>query len=629
MCGIAGKLCFDFQAKVPPDLIREMTREIHYRGPDDEGIWVKGNVGLGHRRLSIIDLSSAGHQPMSNEDGSIWITYNGEIYNFLELREEMLKKGHKFTSHTDTEVILHLYEEYGPDCLTHLRGMFAFGLWDERQKCLFLARDRIGQKPLKYYLDDNCLIFASELKSILKDPQVKREVDIEAIDAYLTYQYVPHPMTGFKGIKKLPHAHYLLWQEGKLAIKRYWSLSFAPKLDRPQREITEGIIGQLQEAVNLRLISDVPLGSCLSGGIDSSAVVATMSQLIKQPVKTFSVGFKEASFNELPYARMISRKFHTQHYEVTVKPSAIDILPKLVWHYEEPFADSSALPTYYLFRMIKPHLKVVLSGDAGDENFAGYNRYVRIKQFAQYKNIPVFMRRYFIENILGLFLRVTKHNFFHTALCYAKAAGNDDLIEKYISIVGFFKQSEKKEIYSPAFYSWVSGCNPPFFLRKFFQDSDAEDKLEGFLFTDFNSYLPDDLMVKVDIASMMHSIECRVPMLDHKFLEFVARIPFEYKLRRLKKKYIFKKSLQGILPAKILNRRKKGFGVPIGKWLRDELKDFTYEYLLSSKSLSRGYFNKEAVRKFLDEHTQTGIDHSNKIWALLWLELWHRRFIDV
>ncbi len=628
MCGIAGKLNFDPQQKVSPNLIQQMTQEVQYRGPDDEGVWVKDNIGLGHRRLSIIDLSAAGHQPMSNEDGSIWITFNGEIYNFIELKADLVKRGHRFTSHTDTEAIIHLYEEYGVDCLGYLRGMFAFAIWDDRKKCLFLARDRMGKKPLKYYLDNNCLVFASELKSILNDPGVSVEVDRQAIDAYLTYQYVPNPLTGFKNIKKLPHAHYLLWQDGHVTVNKYWTLDFSHKLSLSEGEMEEEIIRRLTEAVKLRLISDVPLGACLSGGIDSSAIVAIMSQLMDQPVKTFSIGFKDDEFNELPFARLIAEKFRTDHREFIVEPQAVEILPELVWHYEEPYADPSALPTYYLFRMMKSHVTVVLTGDAGDENFAGYNRYVQLKQMEYYRHIPAFIRSCCIESTLSLCSRLIRKDFFLKALNYSKSASNDT-VNEYIRFFGGFQPQDKLRTYTDDFYSQSLNHDAAEFLDNLYRQAPAREKFDRILAVDFNSYLPDDLMVKVDIASMISSLECRAPMLDHKFLEFVAQIPFEYKLRRREKKYIFKRSLRNMLPHEVLYRKKMGFSVPIAGWFRKELKDFTYSHLLGSESLNRGYFRKEEIKRLLDEHTRGGIDHSFKIWALLWLEIWHRRFVDV
>ena len=379
MCGICGKLTFDGKP-VEGNLIERMASVLAHRGPDDHGAYLHGNIGLGHRRLSVIDLSPAAHQPMGNEEGTVWIVYNGEIYNFIELRCMLIKKGYSFRSNSDTEVLLHLYEDEGPECLSRLRGMFAFALWDERHRTLFLARDRIGKKPLFYYLDDTCLLFASEIKGILQDKAVERSPDLQAISHYLTYQSVPAPFSAFEGIKKLPPAHYLLCEEGKIIVMRYWKLSYLPKISvstaSQEKDLEQQIIERLREAVNIRLVSDVPLGAFLSGGVDSSVVVALMSGLMDAPVKTFSIGFKEPAYDETVYARMIAGQFNTDHTEFVVEPDALDVLPKLIWHYNEPFADSSAIPTYYVSQFAREHVTVALNGDGGDENFAGYGYWV-------------------------------------------------------------------------------------------------------------------------------------------------------------------------------------------------------------------------------------------------------------
>ena len=397
MCGIDGILYHDRAQVVSEKLIERMNDVLHHRGPDDSGVWVKGNVGLGQARLSIIDLSPLGHQPMCNEDGTVWITFNGEIYNFLELKEELLRKGHHFRSHTDTETILHLWEEMGPACVERLRGMFAIALWDERKQTLFLARDRVGKKPLFYAALPDRFIFGSEIKAILQDEDFDVSPDLEAIHYYLTYQSVPAPYSAFKGVKQLPPAHTLLVKDGTVTIQRYWDLSYRQKRrvigEAAERELQEEIIERLREAVRIRLMSDVPLGAFLSGGIDSSIVVALMAGLMDQPVKTFSIGFAEEEYNELPYARMVAERYHTDHHEFIVKPDAQAIFPDLVWHYNEPFADSSAIPTYYVSKLAREYVTVVLTGDGGDENFAGYPRYQNLGDYAIKRKYPTWLLR--------------------------------------------------------------------------------------------------------------------------------------------------------------------------------------------------------------------------------------------
>ncbi len=630
MCGICGLIYKDQQRKVDPELLGRMCRTLAHRGPDNTGCWDRKNVGLGHTRLSIIDLRPVGNQPMSNENATVWITFNGEIYNFPEIKDYLVKKGHQFRSHTDTEVIVHLWEEEGVHCVDRLRGMFAFAIWDDNQKLMFIARDRAGQKPLFYAQLPDRFLFASEIKAILEDPEFKKEADIEAIHHYLTYQSVPAPFSAFKGIRKLPPAHYLLIKDfNKGRPERYWKLSYRNKLEAGSEKsmisLQEEIIEKLREAIKIRLMSDVPLGAFLSGGIDSSIITALMSNLMDSPVKTFSIGFEHEEYNELPYARKVAKRYNTDHYEYTVKPDAKSIFPELVWYYNEPFADSSAIPTFYVSRLAKEHVTVVLNGDGGDENFAGYPRYTNEEEFALKKDFPSFVRRWlrrkigwpaFINSASGL-----RKNFVRL-----KSMTQQRLL--YYYRITHFHELYKMQLYSTEMKkSTDSIFSIDIMLDKYLQ-AEADDFLDATLSLDLELYLPDTLMTKVDIASMACSLEARSPLLDHEFMEFVARIPADVKLKDGRNgKYILKKAVEPYLPDDVIYRKKLGFGVPIDHWFRNELKEMTYDLLLSKKAVERGYFRKEFIENMLNKHQQ-GENRQYLIWNLLMLELWHLMFID-
>lgn len=621
MCGIAGILYFDKHQIVKQHAMKGMLDEIKHRGPDDFGIELFGQAALGQRRLSIIDLSPAGHNPMSNEDGTIWITFNGEIYNYLDYRDDLIKKGHLFRSHTDTEVIIHLYEEYGEACVEKLRGMFAFAIWDSTQEKLFIARDRIGKKPLKYYYDSERFLFASELKAILADPTVPREVDEVAIHDYLTLQYIQHPATGFKGIYKLPPAHYMTVQKGKIDIKRYWNLDYTHQLDMSESEWCEKIVEKLDESTKIRLMSDVPLGAFLSGGVDSSAVVAMMARNSSNAVKTFSIGFNEASHDETEYARIVAKKFNTDHTEFIVDPKSVDLFSKLAWHYEEPYADSSAIPTYYVSKLAREHVTVALNGDGGDENFAGYGRYPYYLLSQRYDKIP----RWLIKGMLipgtNITKKIFKNVFFGRVSKFAKSLAQSPGY-RYYNYICYFTNEEKYEIYTDEFRSRMATHDTAKMLEQLSNESNGKTILDKILYTDFNSYLPNDLMVKVDIAAMANSLEGRSPLLDHEFLEMTAQIPASLKIKNGETKYIFKKALEGILPNEILYRPKMGFGVPLVHWFKKELKEYMYEVIMNGQGIKRGYFEPKQVKKLLDLHANTDADYSNHIWALIMLEHW-------
>lgn len=629
MCGICGKVCHGKDGRVDAGILRSMASAINHRGPDDEGIYVKGSVGLAHKRLSILDLSPAGHQPMTNEDGSVWIVFNGEIYNFLDLKDDLEKRGHTFISRTDTETIIHLYEEKGVACVEDLRGMFAFALWDEKRHRLFCARDRAGKKPLVYAQTKDGLLFASEIKSLLRDPGIGRTLDVRAIHHYLTYQYVPGPRSIFTSIKKLPPAHILIYERGNLRIERYWTLSYRQKLRLSSLEEYGECFRELfQDAVKVRLRSDVPLGAFLSGGIDSSLVVAVMSRLMNQPVKTFSIGFQEKTYDELPYARRIAEKYQTDHHEFTVKPDALSILPHLVWHYDEPFADSSAIPTYYVSKMTRDFVTVALNGDGGDESFAGYERYLADRLADYYRRVPPFIREGIIRRAIDMMPHSANRRSFLRRLKRFVRGIAEPPERRYVRWICFFDNEMKEDLYTPSFRELTRDIDSVDVTVAWYARADAEHFLDRTLFVDVMSYLPEDLLVKVDRASMAHSLEARSPFLDHRVMEFAASLPVDLKLRGMETKYLLKHTLADMVPRDILKRRKMGFGVPLDVWFRNDLREMAYDLLLDKKSMERGYFSKEYVLKLLDDHVSGAYDHSYRIWALLFLELWHQMFVD-
>jgi asparagine synthase (glutamine-hydrolysing) len=618
MCGIAGKINFDHNRPIKPSEIKAMIGTIAHRGPDDEGVFVDGNVGLGTRRLAIVDLSSAGHMPMSDESKKFWITYNGEIYNFPELKKSLEQDGVKFRSHTDTEVIIELYKKYGVDCLKYLRGMFAFAIWDSAKQLLFIARDRIGKKPLKYYKDSSAFIFASELKAILANPEVKKEPDLEAIDEYLTYQYVPHPKTGFKNIYKLEPGHYMIIQNGNISKQKYWDLDFSSKLDLTESEWQGQIETKLTESVKMRLISDVPLGAHLSGGIDSSVVVALMAKVMNKPVKTFSIGFAESDYNELPYARMVADKYHTEHQEFIVEPNTIDILPKLAYHYEEPYADSSALPTWYLSELTRKHVTVALNGDGGDENFAGYARYNAMKLYRLLAMIPA---KKSLAEVNRFFYETTKLKIFRKGQRFLGSYSGKP-IDFYLNIIDYLDKNDKNQVYTGEFKQKVAHSSWHSFIRQYYDGAPARDWLDKILYTDIKTYLPDDLLVKVDIASMAHSVEVRSPFLDHEFMELAAKVPSNLKLKGQNKKYILKQLAYKLLPRECIDRPKQGFGVPLEHWFRGHLNEYLKANLLSESFLKWSWFRREGIEKLIEDHKTHKQNNANQLWALLMLSQW-------
>jgi len=629
MCGITGKIYLNDKTVSEQDILI-MNEKILHRGPDDGGVYISPDqkVGLGHRRLSIIDLSPLGHQPMRYLD-RYEIVFNGEIYNFQEKKIELEKDGYIFKSKSDTEVIMVLYDKFGKECLTHLRGMFAFTIYDEQEKTVFCARDRVGKKPFKYYLDENVFIFGSELKAILTQKEYKKEPDYIAIHHYLTLQYCPAPLTGFKDLKKLEPAHYLFvdLKTKKVEKERYWKLDYSQKLNLSEDEWKKRIMQKLEEAVKLRMISDVPLGAFLSGGIDSSAIVALMSKFSKTPVKTFSIGFEEEKYNELKYAKIVAKKFKTDHKEFIVKPDAIKMLPQLVYQYEEPYADSSALPTYYVSKMTREYVTVALNGDGGDENFAGYGRY-SVQKFGILYNKFIPFHKKIILPIVKFLATLVKNTFFDRAYIFANTL-SQKYNYRYINYIRYFSNELKEKIYTDNFKEKTKNIDSYKIVADKFNEAGTKDKMDQCLYADFSTYLHDDLMAKVDIDSMAVVLEGRSPFLDYEMLELTNKIPFNLKLKGLNnKKYILKETLRGLVPDEVMFRPKMGFGIPIDVWFRGKLKDFAYDTLLSEKAINRGLFKKEAIKDILDEHVNTQINHAYRIWALITLELWFQEYFD-
>lgn len=627
MCGIVG-IAYQKARLIEREILEKMNAAILHRGPDEDGFYVKENVGLAMRRLAIIDLSG-GQQPIYNQDKTKAIVFNGEIYNFQELRADLEKDGHSFYTNSDTEIIVHLYERYGVDCVQHLRGMFAFAIWDEVEKSLFIARDRIGKKPLLYSHQPNGdLIFGSEFQALLQHPSVSREVDNEAIHHYLSYLCVPAPLTAFKQIRKLEPGHWLIWKNGEIKTNRYWLPNFHNKIKITEQEAEEETLRLLREATKMRMISEVPLGAFLSGGVDSSTVVALMAEFSEKPVKTFSIGFEEEDFSELKYAKKVAEHIGAEHHEFIVKPNAMEILPKLVEHYGEPYADSSSIPTYYVSRETRKHVTVALNGDGGDESFAGYERYLAMRLSEKYHKIPGVLRKGLIENAVNLIpTSELKRSRLRDLKRFVKAASLSK-VERYFKWVSSIDRNTKESLYTEDFKNQVKSVDSAQFLTQWFDKSNGNGIVDATMFTDQMTYLPNDLLVKVDIASMANSLEARSPLLDHKVIDFAASLPESIKLKGAENKSLLKKVASRLVPREVLYRKKMGFGVPITHWLRRDLKEFLQENLLSEKFAKRGIIKQEVVRKLVNEHINAEKDHVWELWTILMLELWFQRFID-
>jgi asparagine synthase (glutamine-hydrolysing) len=627
MCGIAGKFVYDASASIDPCLLRSMTDAVIHRGPDADGYYLGPGIALGHRRLRIIDLVT-GDQPLANEDGSVRVIFNGEIYNFEELRRALEARGHTFRTRTDTEVIVHGYEEWGDRVVDRFRGMFAFALWDERRRRLLLARDRAGVKPLHYAELPGGVVFGSEIKSLIEDPDVPRDWSAEAIDAYLTLLYVPAPQTVFRAIKKLPPAHYLVAERGSVTLRRYWDLEFGDAAARQPRGVTteehalHDIGDALREAVRLRLISDVPLGAFLSGGIDSSAVVTYMVETSDAPVVTTSVGFDDAAFDELSYAETVARHLGCEFHPRIANPQIEELLPKLAWHFDEPFADSSAVPTYYVSAAARSLVTVALSGDGGDELWAGYGRH-RVEQWegrarkALGRAAPLVG---FVARALPLSLKGAR------ALRHLALRPDEAYAHKHA--YGLFEPQAKPALYSDGFAAAASKGDPFAPFRDAWQRCTSVDPVDRAMYVDFNTYLPDDIMTKVDRMSMAVSLEAREPLLDHVLLEHAAAVPSALKLKNGTTKYLLRRLLERRVPRSILERTKHGFEAPIGAWLRGPLAEMTADLLTDGRLNARGLFRQTAVDRLWTKHQSSRADHGHRLWQLLMLELWFRQFVD-
>ncbi|HEX9666339.1 MAG TPA: asparagine synthase (glutamine-hydrolyzing) [Thermodesulfobacteriota bacterium] len=634
MCGICGKVYFDHSRPVEREVISSMNDVLRHRGPDDEGIYINGNVGLGMRRLSIIDIEG-GKQPIKNEDGTVRVVYNGEIYNFPELKDTLMKRGHKFYTRSDTEVIVHLYEDLGEDFVKELNGMFGIALWDDSKKKLILARDSIGIKPLFYAVLSDRLIFGSEIKSILKD-RVPRNVDLEALHDYLSLNYVPAPYTMFKGIRKLEPGNMLIFQNGRVSNKKYWDVQYFTSDSQPsssglnnEETYTERLLEILKDSVKRHLISDVPLGVFLSGGMDSSTIVALMSQMNTRKIKTFTIGFEEKSYNEVDDARLISRRFDTEHYELIVRPNIVDLLPKLIRSFDEPYADSSAIPTYYVSKLAREHVKVCLGGDGGDEIFAGYVTYPAYKVANLYKKLPGILTEKFIPYLVNSIpVSDGKVSFDYKAKRFVEGALLPPAQGHFWWKV-IFTEEMKQRLYSEELKSTLNGFRDSFqIFNRHFDECTDSDTLQKLLYVDLKVYLPDDILVKVDRMSMAHSLEARVPFLDREVVEFMAGVPSRLKMKRLSTKYVLKKALNKLLPQEILKKKKGGFNVPIPRWIKNDLKDRVIDALSPSKIRSTGFFNETNVSQILNMHIDGKKDYSRNIWGLFMFMLWHDEYIS-
>lgn len=628
MCGIAGRVNFRSGAPVDAAVLEHMCGLLAHRGPDGADTWVEGEAGLGHRRLAIIDLSEGGRQPMASADGRLRITFNGEIYNFRELRTDLRQRGHQFRSESDTEVILAAYREWGSACVERLNGMFALAIWNRDERTLVLARDRVGKKPLYVRFDGDGVAFASEPKAFLAEPGFSPEPDLAAIDTYLSYQYVPAPLSAFKGLTRLEPGHVMTIRDGRVEQRRYWRLDFATKRTLSEEDAAGELLHRLEAAVRRRMISDVPLGAFLSGGIDSGSIVALMARAGQGQVKTFSIGFEEDAYNELPFARLVAERYGTDHHEFVVRPEAVALLPRIAWHYNEPFADSSAIPTYYLSELTRRHVTVALDGDGGDESFAGYDRYLANTLASRYTRIPRPLRAGIEAAVRWLPTPGTSRTTVGRAKRFLAVMALSPE-RRYARWMKHFSDEMKSVVCTPAFREAAGVRDGDELLLRRYRETNARDFVDATLDVDIHTYLPDDLLVKVDIASMAHGLEARSPLLDHEVMEFAASLPSSYKLRGRTKKYILRKAVAPLLPPEIMNRPKMGFGVPIEQWFRGgELREFGRDTLLSRRAVARGYFHPDAVTRMLDEHAAgTGAWHY-QLWNLLMLEMWHQSFID-
>jgi asparagine synthase (glutamine-hydrolysing) len=626
MCGIAGFIEYKGRNAVTKSTLANMLSAIEHRGPDDKGIFYADNVAMGMQRLSIIDLAG-GKQPISNEDGTITVVFNGEIYNYRELQQKLRSRGHKLATNSDTEVIVHLYEDFGEDCVKELRGMFAFAIWDSRRQSLFIARDRLGIKPM-YYKDHNgTLIFASEIKSILEYPEVHPEMNVQALGHYLSLKYVPAPETMFKAISTLPPAHTITCDRTGIQIRSYWDLCFtqSPGVPKKEAEWAEELDALLKESIKLHLVSDVPFGAFLSGGVDSSIIVALMQQTMNVPVKTFSVGFQGGgaeAFSELPYARIVADRFKTEHHEIFVTPEDLmDLAQKVVWHLDQPIADNACVANYMVSKLASRHVKMVLTGEGGDELFAGYARYAGEKMSSLFQVVPGPLK----SLALNAFERLPGLRRPKVAL---RALSESNEVTRMTSWFPLFNRVRKQALMKPDVFRQL---HDPYAEKVFFDElrgTASQDFLSRMLYVDTKLWLPDDLLARGDKTSMATSLEARVPLLDHKLVEFAAMLPSNLKIKRLVRKYLLKEVGRQWLPSEILDRKKEGFPMPFSLWFRKECRPFVRDLLSPETVNRRGLFNSSYIQGLLGEHESGVADHGSLIWGLISVELWQRAFLD-
>lgn len=624
MCGIAGIIGLRGQ-DIDPAVLDTLTDALTHRGPDGRGTFVRGAVGLGQRRLKILDLSDAAKQPMISEDGQVVLTFNGEIYNFREIRASLQRKGHTFRSTGDTEVLLRLYEDEGEKCLQSLRGMFALAVYDSRRGVVLLARDRLGKKPLKYFTIDQTLVFASELKALRTHPLCPKGMDNEAVHHFLSMMYVPAPSTGISGIRKLPAAHVLSIDlaSGKTEMRRYWSLQYRTDNTKSLSEWKTNIVNVFHESVRLRMEADVPLGAFLSGGVDSAAVVSAMTRFTDRPVETFSIGSAQQSHNELPLADLVAQQFGTNHHPIVVEPDIVHLLPELVRTYEEPFADPSVIPTYLIAREARKTVTVALNGDGGDENFAGYVRFPILKFSRLWGQVPL------VHSPMRVLLRklhaLRQTTLTYRALRFGSSIGSP-LAERHLQYLSFFTEDEKRSLYRSGFADSFPDTFSVYAERTTGARARADHWLHQELSADLETYLADDLLPKVDLGTMAHGLEARSPLLDHHLLELTATLPPHLQLHRFTTKWIFKKMLRGTIPDAILDRPKSGFRLPLDVWFRGSLKPFVLDRLLSPSSPLGQIFDRDALERYLKQYFASRIDLSDHVWALLWLDEWMRQY---
>jgi asparagine synthase (glutamine-hydrolysing) len=611
-----------------PSILQQMCDTIAHRGPDDEGFYFNEQVFLGNRRLSIIDIA-CGHQPMTNEDRNIWLVFNGEIYNYPEIRDRLIQKGHVIRTNSDTEVIIHAYEEFGTACVAELNGMFAFALWDDNQKQLFIARDRVGIKPLYYSDQGGRFVFGSELKAIRAVPGLHLEIDPAAVDQFLTLEYIPGPKTIYKNVHKLPPGHFMTIRQGHTHQACYWEIPQSPILEK-EEACVEIVRGLLQDAVKMQMVSDVPLGAFLSGGIDSSAVVALMTHASSETIRTFAIGFEDNSYNELNYARKIAKQFNTLHHEEIIQPDIMHLIEPLVSQFDEPFADSSIFPTYLVSQMAARQVKVVLSGDGGDEVFGGYDTYLaqRLEHY-YYRLIPKPLRMQTLPGIMDQIPpRPSKKGWINKAKRMVEGGSFSPTL-RHARWMIFMTDAFRSNLYQPDFQHAINGSlSVQAFLEAQFEQARNLDFIAQSQYADLKTYLVDDILVKVDRMSMAASLEARVPLLDHRLIEFALNLPDPMRIRFRRTKVIFRKAMQGILPPEIIEKHKQGFSIPIKHWLRGPLKPMMIDLLSPDIIRRRGYFNPNTVNLWVNEHLKGTVNHSHRLWSLMILELWHRKIYD-